>query len=55
MSNSRYSLVGDDKSDIYQSGYFSDENGTFRHVSILGDPNHIKSQIRDLKLKKLLK
>jgi hypothetical protein len=32
MVNSGYSLVGTDISDIYQSVYFSDKNGTFRHV-----------------------
>jgi hypothetical protein len=55
MSNSRYSLVGADKSDIYQSGYFSDKNGTFYHISILGGPEHIKQKVREIKLNKILK
>jgi hypothetical protein len=55
MVNSGYSLVGTDVSDIYQSGYFSDKNGTFRHVSILGAPEYLKQKVREIKLNKILK
>jgi hypothetical protein len=55
MANSGYSLVGTDGSDIYQSGYFSDENGTFRHVSILGGPEYLKQKVRELRLNKITK
>lgn len=53
MSNEEHSIVND-KSDIHQSGYFSDKNGTFRHISILGDPKHIKQKVREIKLNKVL-
>jgi hypothetical protein len=55
MVNSGYSLVGTDISDIYQSGYFSDKNGTFRHVSILGGPEYLKQKVREIKLNKIIK
>ncbi len=55
MVNSAYSLVGTDISDIYQSGYFSDKNGTFRHVSILGGPEYLKQKVREIKLNKIIK
>ena len=55
MSNSGYSAVNNESSSIYQSGYFSDKKGTFRHISILGGPEHIKQKVREIKLNKILK
>ncbi len=43
------------ENEIYISGYFSDKNGTFYHISILGGPEYLKQKLREIKLNKILK
>jgi hypothetical protein len=46
--------VENDKSIIYQSGYFYNPNKGWMHVSSLGNPDDIKYQIRSKRLDYIL-
>lgn len=50
-----YKLLGEDISNIYQSGYLYNPNKGWLHISSLGNPSEVKRKVREVRFNQLIK